>query len=160
MPHVGVATVKWIVFGAAFAMVPGAYLADRFGRRHVLIGAVLLSAAAYFTMILVPTISIAPFIGLCFCTGGIISVANPVGVALGQQLFPKESSLISGVLMGLAWAVGSLAPWAVGYLATLPGRGPIFALTALGFIFVVPAVCALLLDSEVASPTEPAPAPK
>jgi len=69
---------------------------------------------------------------LCFATGGLMNMANPIGVALGQERFPKEASLISGVLMGLAWTLGALAPWTVGQLATIPAIGIVGALATLG----------------------------
>jgi MFS transporter, FSR family, fosmidomycin resistance protein len=138
-----------MVFGGALAMVPGGYLADRFGRRKILIGSIGLSGITHFLFILAPPMPALPFLALAFAAGGISHIANPVGVALGQQLYPRINSLISGVLMGLAWAVGSLAPSFVGGIAALPAVGPAQVLTFLGALYIFPFACALYLDTEI-----------
>lgn len=122
----------WFVLGAALGIVPAGYLADRFGRRRLLIATTMLSAISFYATILSPQMPIPLFALMCFATGGLMNMANPIGVALGQERFPNESSLISGVLMGLAWALGAFAPWTVGQLATIPTLGPVGALTVLG----------------------------
>ena len=41
-----------------------------------------------------------------------------VGVAIGQQIAPENRSLVTGMLMGLAWALGGFAPrWRTDRLA-------------------------------------------
>jgi MFS transporter, FSR family, fosmidomycin resistance protein len=122
----------WFVSGAALGLAPAGYLADRFGRRRMLIATTLLSAASFYATILAPQLPIPLFAVMCFATGALMNMANPIGVALGQERFPNESSLISGVLMGLAWALGALAPWTVGQLASQPSVGIVGALAALG----------------------------
>lgn len=126
----------WFVLGAALGIVPAGYLADRFGRRRLLIATTLLSAASFYATILSPQMPIPLFALLCFSTGALMNMANPIGVALGQERFPNESSLISGVLMGLAWALGALAPWSVGQLASMPAIGVVGALAILGCVNV------------------------
>jgi len=124
----------WFVLGAALGLAPAGYLADRFGRRRLLIATTFLSMITFYTTILSPQMPIPIFALLSFATGGLMNMANPIGVALGQERFPNESSLISGVLMGLAWALGALAPWTVGQLASIPAIGVVGALATLGCV--------------------------
>jgi len=124
----------WFVFGAALGIVPAGYLADVFGRRRMLIATTMMSAVVFYATILSPHMPIPLFALMCFATGALMSMANPIGVALGQERFPKEASLISGVLMGLAWALGAFAPWLVGQLASMPAVGIVGALAALGSV--------------------------
>lgn len=122
----------WFVMGAALGLAPAGHLADIFGRRRLLIATTFCSMLVFYATILSPQMPIPLFAIMCFATGGLMNMANPIGVALGQERFPNESSLISGVLMGLAWALGALAPWTVGQLASIPAIGVVGALAILG----------------------------
>ena len=68
-----------------------------------------------------------------------------MAVAMGQRLDPRHTSLISGILMGLAWAVASPADWIVGVLAQQPEIGVTGALLLLGIAGVFAFIFALLL---------------
>lgn len=124
------------VFGAALFMMPIGYLADRLGRRRVLTITVALAAAAYYTLIGLPSMS-ALLCGLGLLVGGgLLGSVNPVSVSLGQQLAPQHVSVVSGVLMGLAWSVGATAQWFVGWLSKSPTFEIGGALAVLGVAFV------------------------
>jgi len=61
---------------------------------------------------------------------GLASAASvPVSVVYGQELMPESRGLVSGLLLGLAWGVGSLLVTGVGALADRIGLEP-----ALGFV--------------------------
>ena len=53
--------------------------------------------------------------------------------------------MISGVMLGLAWTLGALAPAVVGYMAKQPTIGVIGALTWLGLANVIALLLALCL---------------
>jgi FSR family fosmidomycin resistance protein-like MFS transporter len=116
---------KWVVnggglimfvAGSALFIIPVGYAADHLGRKKMLMLSILATIVSYYWLIFWPPKEIFGLGIVCFLTGGAISIANPVGVAIGQHLFPNKSSIISGVLMGLAWSLGYLAPWIVGLL--------------------------------------------
>lgn len=129
---------QWLIYGGALmcyvagsasAMIPAGYLADRAGRKTVMVGSLVLSLGVYITLIAMPSLPLPAFAALLFMTGGLMNIANPVGVAIGQHLAPENRSLVTGILMGLAWALGGIAPLATGALAQQ--AGPILALGSL-----------------------------
>jgi len=71
--------------------------------------------------------------------GCFLNTINPLGVSLGQHLAPQHASVISGVLMGLAWAPASCTQWLAGTLAEHPSVGPAGTLMIVG-VLIVPAL--------------------
>jgi len=124
------------VTGSALLIVPVGYASDFLGRKKTLIISLFGTIGTYYWLVLSPPESLVGLAGVCFLTGGFMNIANPVGVAIGQQLFPGKSSIISGVLMGLAWSFGYLAPWMVGVLVEEKNYGVPDALGVLGIVSV------------------------
>ncbi len=54
--------------------------------------------------------------------GACLFAALPVNIMMAQQLLPAHATAASGLVMGAAWALGSLAATGVGALADLLGR--------------------------------------
>ena len=121
-----------LFIGGGLMMVPAGHLADRIGRRRMLVGVLGMSLVAFYAFVRLPTLPVPVFVLLCLATGACMQTANPMTVAIAQHLAPRSESLISGVMLGLAWALGSVAPAIVGYLAKQPAVGVIGALTWLG----------------------------
>jgi FSR family fosmidomycin resistance protein-like MFS transporter len=122
----------WLVNGGAFGlmiggsvllMVPVGHLADRFGRRRMMVLMLVLALISYYVLLLSPTLPVWVFALVCLAAGGLMGTANPLGVSLAQHLMPQSASLISGVMMGLAWAFGGFGPVIVGFLAKAPSIG-------------------------------------
>ena len=112
-----------IIIGAVVMMVPAGHLADRWGRRRLLWVLLVGSPALYYTLVLLPPVPIGTFLVLCFLFGGVLGSTNPLAVSLAQSLTPANASMVSGLMMGGAWALGNLAPWMLGYLAKQPALG-------------------------------------
>lgn len=72
-----------------------------------------------------------------------------MSVVFGQELVPEQRGLVSGVLMGLAWGIGSLLLGLVGYLGDRLGLE-----VALGILTALLVPAALL----AAGLREPSPA--
>ena len=99
----------------------------------------------YFLTVLLPPLPVWVFGILLFLTGGFAGATNPMGVAMGQHLAPGNASVISGILMGLAWALGSLSMWVAGTLAARPGMGVVTTLAITGTTVLAAFVLSLLL---------------
>lgn len=106
-----------MVAGSALMMVPLGQLADRLGRRRLLRGVLLAGTALYFVVVRAPTLGLAWWVLLMLVSGGVMGSINPLCVSLGQQMAPARRSLVSGMLMGLAWAAASPTSWIAGALA-------------------------------------------
>ena len=130
-------------------MILAGYLSDRFQGTGVLTMFTASGLLLYFVMVLCGPIRWWVMLGLMFAAGGCIGSANPMAVAMGQRLDPRHTSLISGILMGLAWAVASPADWIVGVLALQPALGVTGALLILGIAGVVALILAFVLPCTV-----------
>jgi len=104
----------------------GGRLSDRYGRREILAGALLLAIPALYLFLLTRGSLSLAFLAL-FSFASAASV--PVTVVYGQELMPESRGLVSGLLLGLAWGVGSLLVTGVGALADWIGLEE-----ALGFV--------------------------
>ena len=157
---------KWMVYGggmgfmtlgAVLGMIPAGLLADRIGRKRLLLTCLSLGLVAYYVFLAVPTIPLILFIGMCMIVGALMSAGNPLGVALGQSFSPPNASLISGIMMGLAWATGSTSTWLVGYLAERIDTVATLNWLGLGWFVAIGLMIALMLSMTKthADPVEP-----
>ena len=137
----------WYVIGAATGMIPAGYIADKLGRRAVLSASIASSVAIYYCFILFDNMSIPILIILMITLGACMNIANPIGIALRQILFPEKSSLVSGVLMGLAWALGSISLWVVGLMTSRLNLPLTTALSILGITGITALACSFFLES-------------
>ncbi len=134
-----------IILGATVFMVPMGHLADRIGRRRTLIAMTILSAISYHAMIRL-TLTVPAFIFLCIVGGAFLGTVNPLGVAFGQQIAPRENvSIVSAILMGWAWCVASTVPSIAGELYTHLGHNASHALVLLGFANIAMVLMSFLL---------------
>ena len=134
-----------LVFGSTLFMVPIGHLADRIGRRRMLIAMTILSAASYHAIVRL-TLPVPAFVLCCIAGGAFLGTVNPLGVALGQRIAPRENvSIVSAVLMGWAWCLGSTGPSIAGELYARLGHDATKALTILGFANFVMVILSFLL---------------
>ncbi len=112
-----------LIGGGMLFMIPAGHVADRFGRRRTLLGLLLLTLAAYTPLVFISGLPVWGFCVLCVLTGGVNMASGPIVIAIAQHMAPKRESMISGVMMGLAWALGSLSTTVVGYLAEFESIG-------------------------------------
>ncbi|MBA4398035.1 MAG: hypothetical protein C0394_11730, partial [Syntrophus sp. (in: bacteria)] len=139
----------FIVFGATLFMVPIGHLADRIGRRRTLIAMVILAALSYQAIIRL-TLPVPAFILMCIIGGAFLGTVNPLGVAIGQQIAPRENvSIVSAILMGWAWCLGGTVPSIIGELYKSLGNNAAQALMWLGFANVVMVLMSFLLPGSI-----------
>jgi FSR family fosmidomycin resistance protein-like MFS transporter len=134
-----------LIFGATVFMVPMAHLADRIGRRRTLIAMTILSAISYHAIVRL-TLPVPAFVLLCIVGGAFLGTVNPLGVAFGQRIAPRENvSIVSAILMGWAWCLASTVPSIAGELYQRLGNNASQALMLLGFANVVMVLLGFLL---------------
>jgi len=134
-----------IILGSTIFMVPIGHLADRIGRRRMLIAMTIFSVICYHAIVRL-TLPLTAFIALCIFSGAFLGTVNPLGVALGQQIAPRKNvSIVSAILMGWAWCLGGTVPSIAGELYQSLGHNASKALMLIGSANLVMALMAFLL---------------
>jgi MFS transporter, FSR family, fosmidomycin resistance protein len=132
----GAAISVFFIAGAAMEFLAG-NLSDRFGRKVVMIGSLVLATPFLLGFLFGPTSLLLPFAAL----GGAFSLAySPVGIVAAHECVPGRTGLVSGLVMGLAWGVGGVALTPIGWLADRYGL-----VAVMTFVAFLPLVAALLL---------------
>ncbi len=140
IPSIGVIISIYTVAGALSGVMAG-HLADRFGSKPVFFASHALATPSLYLLLLFqgPWTYAAAFIA-----GFFIMASLPLGVTLAQKLAPKGKSMVSSLMMGLAWGVGGLMTPLAGKMADLFSIGPVLAIVAvipfvtLGLIALLP----------------------
>ena len=93
-------------------------------RQHILIAASALAVPAHvLAIVLTPASPLA--IAATICAGFLNMALLPPVVVMAQEMVPSGTAASSGIVMGLAWAVGTLGIPISGILADI--FGPVFA---------------------------------
>ena len=141
----GAAISVFLLTGALAGFLAG-NLSDRFGRKRVILTALVLATPFYLLFLYGPISAALAFIA----AAGIFGLSSvPVGVVAAQECLPGRTGLVSGLVMGLAWGVGGLALTPIGWLADRFGL--VAVMTVVAFL---PLAAAALM----ASYSEPLPA--
>ncbi len=107
--------------GQAAGTLMGGVLADRMDRAHLLSALTTLSLPAHLFAFWLPAGS--PLMLLSAAIAGFFNLAlMPPVIVMAQEILPDNKGVGSGLVMGLAWAVGSIAVIGFGFLGD--GIGP------------------------------------
>lgn len=145
LPVASLALTVYSLSGVAGDLL-GGRLSDRFGRKRIILGSVAGALPLFYLFLLTEGWLSFLFLALA---GATLIASIPVSVVFGQELVPDQRGLVSGVLMGLAWGIGSLLLGLVGYLGDRLGLE-----VALGILTALLVPAALL----AAGLREPSPA--
>ena len=104
----------------AAGMVTGGLLADRVDRRSLLVHLCLWALPAHLLAIWVGPTGLLGM-ALTACAGFLGLATLPPIVVMAQELVPTAASVSSGIVMGLAWATGSLGVLVTGAAADRVG---------------------------------------
>jgi MFS transporter, FSR family, fosmidomycin resistance protein len=111
----------------------GGWLADRFGRRVVVLGSMVALFPLLVALIAAP--SAAPALALLVPIGFALSVPFSVMTVMGQEYLPGRVGTASGMTIGLAVTLGGLAAPVLGRIADLHGvRAAIWTLVAVPLV--------------------------
>ena len=107
----------------AIGSLGGGYLTDRIDRRHLLFALTALALPAYMAAVGLTPGSWGAFAAAA--TAGALGMAVlPPVVVMAQEILPEGAAVGSGIVMGLAWAAGSVVVLGTGVLGDLIGPQP------------------------------------
>jgi MFS transporter, FSR family, fosmidomycin resistance protein len=132
-----------IVLASALGTVGCGSLADRFGRRGVILGSLILSVPAVSLFVLFP----GP-LGFLWgvLVGALAASTAPLMLLLAQELMSQRAGLASGLIMGLGFVTGAIGTPITGAIADHLGLRAGLALQVLVVAVTIP--IALLLPTE------------
>ena len=112
----GAVTLSVYLAAQAGSALSGGMLTDRMDRSLLLAYLTALAVPAHVLALSLPSGS---FLALVFtaCAGFLNMALIPPIVVMAQEMVPESTSISSGIVMGLAWATGSLGVLATGFLA-------------------------------------------
>ena len=128
--------------GQAFGTLASGTLSDRMDRRKLMAGLSLLAVPAHLAAF---TMDAGSLHGLAFVAiaGSLNMALLPPVVVMAQELVPSGAAFTSGIVMGLAWAAGSVGVLGTGVLGDFMGaRGA--ALVSVPLMLVATALALLL----------------
>ncbi len=143
------------LFAGALGTLLGGPLADRYGRRAVLLGSFLVSPPAILVYVLVG--GPAGVIALFFAGMAVIGTFG-VTLVMSQEYLPSRVGMASGLSIGLAIGLGGVAAIALGAVADVLDLETAVLATTLGPALAI-LLTLLLPAARTVGPAEPAPAP-
>jgi FSR family fosmidomycin resistance protein-like MFS transporter len=132
----GEVALSAMLFGGAVGTLIGGPLADRFGRRAVLVGSMLLIPPLVVGFLLSGEV-----LGVLFAAlAGAVTIATfAVTIVMGQEFLPGRLGVSAGVTIGLSIGLGGVGAPLLGLLADAHGLRAVFEAVA-----VLPAIALLL----------------
>jgi FSR family fosmidomycin resistance protein-like MFS transporter len=124
----GNAALTAMLLGGAAGTLTGGPLADRFGRRTVLVGSMCL-----IPPLLAGFLLSGPVLGLVFATlAGAVTIATfAVTIVMGQEYLPGRLGISAGVTIGLSIGLGGVGAPLLGLLADAQGLTAVFVTIAI-----------------------------
>lgn len=112
---VGLIVAIFIIAGTISGLLAG-YSSDKIGYKKIFMVTNMMTIPAMLLYLLIPGKWVY---GGAFIAGFFALASLPLGVAMAQTLAPKGRSMVSSLMMGLAYGLGGLASPVVGKLADI-----------------------------------------
>ncbi len=116
----------WLASGISGVVMGN--LADRFDRRYVVMGSMVLSAPAFFFL---PHLDGMAAFALAVLAGGFSGGAHSIIVVLAQDMIPRSKGFASGSILGFIFGAGALGSLLIGIVSDQIGLGLTFQFVAL-----------------------------
>jgi len=127
----GSSITLFMVF-AGLGGLSGGYLADRFGRRTIIVSSFIFIIPVYVAFLYWQ--GSLSFLSLALM-GFLLFLTEPPCIVMAQEMIPRNARTASGLIMGMSWGVAGFGVLGVGILADLFG-----VRQALTYILALPAV--------------------
>jgi FSR family fosmidomycin resistance protein-like MFS transporter len=142
---IGTVVAIFSVAGAISGLLAG-HLSDRLGYKPLFLFSHALATPSLYLLLVLPGNWV--FVSV-FLAGFFLMATLPLGVTMAQEIAPKGKSMVSSLMMGLAWGTGGMMAPLAGKLADLFSIGPVLAslaiipLLTVGLIVMLPGRSAL-----------------
>lgn len=116
----GAVALSFYLAGQVVGTVSGGFLTDRYDRRHVLTSLALVAFPAHLAALSLPAGSPAALVAALLAGSSAMAMLPPV-IVVAQEAMPAGAAIGSGIVMGLAWATGSIGVLGAGILGDFVG---------------------------------------
>lgn len=116
----GAAVLSSYLGAQAFGTLAGGYLTDRVNRQTLMVTVSLIAVPAHLAAVLLEPAS-GPAIGSAMVAGFLNMALLPPVVVMAQEMVPRGAAASSGIVMGLAWAAGTVLIPLTGVLGDIFG---------------------------------------
>jgi FSR family fosmidomycin resistance protein-like MFS transporter len=121
------AIVSIFTVAGALSGVAAGHLSDRVGFKPIFFVSHGLATPCLYLLILLP--GDWAYVS-AFLAGFFVMASLPLGVTMAQEIAPKGKSMVSSLMMGLAWGIGGMMTPLAGKLADLFSIRPVLAVMA------------------------------
>jgi MFS transporter, FSR family, fosmidomycin resistance protein len=124
---IGTIVALFSVAGAISGVLAG-HLSDRFGYKPVFFCSHALAGPSLYLLLIVP--GHWAYVS-AFLAGFFVMASLPLGVTMAQEIAPKGKSMVSSLMMGLAWGTGGMMAPLAGKMADIFSIRPVLAFLAI-----------------------------